>query len=357
MSPISSGALMQLVMLALALMKMDFQDERTHQQDLNLSLGGVHFMASNNDCSVREYDMERFQLLNHFQFCWPVNEACRFYLIESSFALAIAFFINGAVISVSGAVCNSSNLNPEDQSKCKDLDLNQASFLLRHVLGSWTSKLFAIALLASGQSSTITGTYAGQYVMQGFLNLRLTPWIRNFLTRCLAIVPSLIVALIGGSSGAGKLIIIASMILSFELPFALIPLLKFTSCQTKMGMHANSTVISAITWIIGSLIMAINIYYLATGFIKILLHGHLEVVEVVFLGIFGFSAMALYLAAIAYLVFRKNKEATHLLALTTPESRQMSNELGDTPMHNLPREDIVRMQLPQRRSTEEVVGD
>ncbi|KAG8643778.1 hypothetical protein MANES_11G065775v8 [Manihot esculenta] len=254
-----------------------------------------------------------------------IKEACRFYLIESSFALAIAFFINGAVISVSGAVCNSSNLNPEDQSKCKDLDLNQASFLLRHVLGSWTSKLFAIALLASGQSSTITGTYAGQYVMQGFLNLRLTPWIRNFLTRCLAIVPSLIVALIGGSSGAGKLIIIAS--------------------------------ISAITWIIGSLIMAINIYYLATGFIKILLHGHLEVVEVVFLGIFGFSAMALYLAAIAYLVFRKNKEATHLLALTTPESRQMSNELGDTPMHNLPREDIVRMQLPQRRSTEEVVGD
>ncbi|KAG8643785.1 metal transporter Nramp6 isoform X1 [Manihot esculenta] len=281
-----------------------------------------------------------------------IKEARRFYLIESAFALAIAFFINVSVISVSGAVCKSSNLNPEDQSKCKDLDLNQASFLLRNVLGSWSSKLFAIALLASGQSSTITGTYAGQYVMQGFLNLRLTPWIRNFLTRCLAIVPSLIVALIGGSSGAGKLIIIASMILSFELPFALIPLLKFTSCQTKMGIHANSTVISALTWIIGSLIMAINIYYLATGFINILLHGHLKVVEVVFLGIFGFSAMALYLAAIAYLVFRKNKEATHLLALTTPESRQMANESADTLMHNLPREDIVSMQLPQIRSTE-----
>lgn len=110
--------------------------------------------------------------------------------------------------------------------------------------------------------------------------------------------------------------------------------------------------ISALTWIIGSLIMAINIYYLATGFINILLHGHLKVVEVVFLGIFGFSAMALYLAAIAYLVFRKNKEATHLLALTTPESRQMANESADTLMHNLPREDIVSMQLPQIRSTE-----
>lgn len=78
-------------------------------------------------------------------------------------------------------------------------------------MGKWSSKLFAIALLASGQSSTITGTYAGQYVMQGFLDLTIRPWLRNFLTRCLAIIPSLIVALIGGSAGAGKLIIIASV--------------------------------------------------------------------------------------------------------------------------------------------------
>lgn len=82
-------------------------------------------------------------------------------------------------------------------------------------MGKWSSKLFAIALLASGQSSTITGTYAGQYVMQGFLDLRLEPWLRNLLTRCLAIIPSLIVALIGGSAGAGKLIIIASVLKSF----------------------------------------------------------------------------------------------------------------------------------------------
>ncbi|MBA0691019.1 hypothetical protein Goari_008667 [Gossypium aridum] len=132
-------------------------------------------------------------------------------MIESGFALMVAFLINISVISVSGAVCNSSNLNQEDRDSCEDLDLNKASFLLRNVLGSWSSKLFAVALLASGQSSTITGTYAGQYVMQGFLDLRLTPWIRNMLTRCLAIVPSLIVAIIGGSAGAGKLIIIASV--------------------------------------------------------------------------------------------------------------------------------------------------
>ncbi|XAR50473.1 hypothetical protein NMG60_11004810 [Bertholletia excelsa] len=283
-----------------------------------------------------------------------IKEACRFYMIESGFALLVAFLINVSVISVSGAVCNSSNLNQDDQQNCENLDLNKASFLLKNVLGSWSSKLFAIALLASGQSSTITGTYAGQYVMQGFLDLRLKPWIRNFLTRCLAIIPSLIVALIGGSAGAGKLIIIASMILSFELPFALVPLLKFTSSKTKMGTYANSTVISATTWLIGSLIMGINIYYLATGFIKLLLHSHLKVVGAVFCGILGFSGMLIYLAAIAYLVFRKNKEATHLLALTLTESGQNGNELGGGSVYNPPREDIVSMQLPQRRAMVDV---
>ncbi|KAK7294015.1 hypothetical protein RJT34_16898 [Clitoria ternatea] len=277
-----------------------------------------------------------------------IKEASRFYMIESAFALMVAFLINISVISVSGAVCNSSNLSEEDQMSCQDLDLNKASFLLRNVLGKWSSKLFAIALLASGQSSTITGTYAGQYVMQGFLDLRLKSWIRNLLTRCLAIVPSLIVAIIGGSAGAGKLIIIASMILSFELPFALIPLLKFTSSKTKMGEHVNSITISTITWIIGSLIMGINIYYLLTSFVKWLLHSHLKIVAKVFIGIFGLSGVAVYMAGIGYLVFRKNKKCTQLLALDTLENQQMTNEQGNISMYSLPREDIVSMQLPQR---------
>nr|BBF98065.1 natural resistance associated macrophage protein 1 [Crotalaria juncea] len=274
-----------------------------------------------------------------------IKEACRFYMIESAFALMVAFLINVSVISVSGAVCNSSNLNAEDQKSCQDLDLNEASFLLKNVLGKWSSKLFGVALLASGQSSTITGTYAGQYVMQGFLDLRLRAWIRNMLTRSLAIIPSLIVALIGGSAGAGKLIIIASMILSFELPFALIPLLKFTSSKTKMGIHVNSITLSAITWIIGFLIMAINIYFIVYGFYEVLLN--FRIVARVFLGILGFSGIALYLAGIAYLVFRKNKEATHLLSVTEAENHQMANGQGNTSI-SLPREDIVSMQLPQR---------
>ncbi|KAL6563074.1 Metal transporter nramp1 [Orobanche hederae] len=276
-----------------------------------------------------------------------IKEACRFCMVESGFALLVAFLINVSVISVSGAVCNSSDLNLDDIQSCKNLDLNEASFLLENVLGNWSSKLFAVALLASGQSSTITGTYAGQYVMQGFLNLRLKPWIRNFVTRCLAIVPSLIVAIIGGSSGAGNLIIIASMILSFELPFTLIPLLKFTSCKTKMGLHANSIAISATTWIIGSLIMGINVYYFAEKLVTSLRHSHLNIVSIMFCGLLGFSAMLIYLASITYLVVRKNKEGSHLIALTAFENSGVADNVGN----NLPREDIASMQLPQRRTS------
>ncbi|XP_051152631.1 metal transporter Nramp6 [Andrographis paniculata] len=284
-----------------------------------------------------------------------IKEACRFYLIESGFALMIAFIINISVISVSGAVCNSPYVNANDLQSCKNLDLNEASFLLKNVLGHWSSKLFAVALLASGQSSTITGTYAGQYVMQGFLDLRLTPWIRNFLTRCLAIVPSLIVAIIGGSEGAGNLIIIASMILSFELPFALIPLLKFTSSKTKMGSYANSISVSAITWIIGSFIMGINIYYLAEKLVTSLQHSHLNLATIVLCGVLGFSAMLVYLASIAYLVVRKNKEGSHLLALTAAENQEMAND--NAQVNNLPRHDLVNMQLPQRRSSSSAQDD
>lgn len=213
-----------------------------------------------------------------------IKEAITFYTLESAFALTIAFLINVSIISVSGAVCGSDTLNPQDQANCDDLDLNKASFLLKNVLGAWSSKLFAVALLASGQSSTITGTYAGQYVMQGFLDLRMKLWIRNFFTRTLAILPSLVVSIIGGSAAAGKLIIIASMILSFELPFALVPLLKFTSSNTKMGQYKNSIIIAALTWIIGAFIMIINTYYLTSSFTKLLIHSGLNTVSKVFAG-------------------------------------------------------------------------
>jgi hypothetical protein len=132
-----------------------------------------------------------------------------------------------------------------------------------------------------------------------------------------------------------------------------LPFLHFISIFSLILCHLLLQ-ISAVTWLVGSLIMAINIYYLVSGFIKLLLHSHFKVVVAVFLGIFGFAGIGIYLAGIAYLVFRTNKESTHLLTLTTPESRQMGNEAGNASMYSLQREDIVSMQLPQRRNTEDL---
>ncbi|KAJ7530969.1 hypothetical protein O6H91_14G026900 [Diphasiastrum complanatum] len=242
-----------------------------------------------------------------------IKDGCRYNFIECSFALLMSFAINLAVVSVSGAVCESSSLSLEDIESCKDLDLNRASFLLKNVLGKSSSKLFAVALFASGQSSTITGTYAGQYVMQGFLELHFAPWIRNMLTRCVAIIPSLVVALIGGSSGAGKLIIVSSMILSFELPFALIPLLKFTSNISKMGPHVNSNKVRRLAWAIGTCIMAVNIYYLIDGLIRWFLETTMSTFKVVITGIAGLAALSSYIAFICYLAFRKDGRGMYVL--------------------------------------------
>uniref|UniRef100_A0A7N0URI7 Uncharacterized protein n=1 Tax=Kalanchoe fedtschenkoi TaxID=63787 RepID=A0A7N0URI7_KALFE len=241
-----------------------------------------------------------------------INDACRFFLIESGLALFVAFLINVAVISVSGTVCAADRLSDGDSDICSDLTLNNASFLLQNVLGKSSSTLYAIALLASGQSSTITGTYAGQYIMQGFLDLKMKKWLRNLMTRCIAITPSLVVSIIGGSSGAGRLIIIASMILSFELPFALIPLLKFSSSATKMGPHKNSIYIIVFSWILGLGIIGINIYYLSTAFVDWIIHNSLPKIANIFIGLIVFPLMAVYILSVIYLTFRKDTVETYI---------------------------------------------
>ncbi|XP_073314668.1 metal transporter Nramp7.2-like [Primulina huaijiensis] len=241
-----------------------------------------------------------------------INDACRYFLMESGFALFIAFLINVAIISVSGTVCSADDLSQDNADICQDLTLNSASFLLKNVLGKSSSTVYAMALLASGQSSTITGTYAGQFIMQGFLDLKMRKWLRNLVTRCIAITPSLIVSIVGGSHAAGRLIIIASMILSFELPFALIPLLKFSSTSTKMGPHKNSIYIIVISWILGLGIIGINIYYLSTAFVGWIIHNSLPKVGNVLIGIVVFPLMAIYIISVIYLMFRKDKVLTFI---------------------------------------------
>ncbi|XP_051139237.1 metal transporter Nramp5-like [Andrographis paniculata] len=266
-----------------------------------------------------------------------INNACKYFLMESGFALFVAFLINVAMVSVSGSVCSAKNLSEENAANCNNLTLNSASFLLKNVLGKSSSIVYAIALLASGQSSAITGTYAGQFIMQGFLELRMKRWVRNLMTRCIAITPSLIVSIIGGPSGAGRLIIIASMILSFELPFALLPLLKFSSSSPKMGPHKNSISIIVFSWILGLGIIGINIYYLVTAFVDWLLHNSLPKIGNIFIGIVVFPLMAMYVISVLYLMFRKDKAKTFID--TAPAK--------DNDDHQPYREDLADIPLPQ----------
>ncbi|KAG6525643.1 metal transporter Nramp5-like [Zingiber officinale] len=254
-----------------------------------------------------------------------VNDACRLFFLESGFALFVALLINIAVVSVSGTVCAADNLSADDADRCDDLTLNSASFLLKNVLGKSSSIVYGIALLASGQSSTITGTYAGQYIMQGFLDIKMRMWVQNLMTRCIAIGPSLIVAIIGGSAGAGRLIIIASMILSFELPFALIPLLKFSSSSTKMGPHKNSIYVIVVSWILGFGIIGINIYFLSTSFVGWLIHSSLPKAATVFGGIVVFPFMAAYVLAVFYLTIRRDTAVTFV---DKPDESQIEMESG-----------------------------
>ncbi|KAI5597555.1 hypothetical protein POPTR_002G080500v4 [Populus trichocarpa] len=283
-----------------------------------------------------------------------INDACRYFLIESGFALFVAFLINVSIISVSGTVCLAKNLSPENADQCGDLTLKGASFLLKNVLGKSSSTIYAIALLASGQSSTITGTYAGQYIMQGFLDLKMRKWLRNLTTRCIAILPSLFVSIIGGSSGASRLIIIASMILSFELPFALIPLLKFSSSNPKMGPHKNSIYIIVISWTLGFMIIGINVYYLSTGFVGWLTHNNLPKVGNVIIGIIVFPLMAIYILAIIYLTFRKDTAVTYIDPVKNDPNLEANMENGqgksnqEMAFGRVPyREDLADVPLPE----------
>ncbi|CAL6351802.1 unnamed protein product [Bathycoccus prasinos] len=163
-----------------------------------------------------------------------LKKAFKYNVVESGMALTVTLFINFAVVIVAATEMQKIT-DPAERAEMIDKPLQNAPKMLNKLLGSAAKGLFAVALLASGQSSTITGTYAGQYVMDGFLKLRVHPGLRAFLTRACAIVPSLTVVLIAGDEDAETLIVVSSAILSIQLPFALIPLVKFCSSSRIVG--------------------------------------------------------------------------------------------------------------------------
>jgi len=188
------------------------------------------------------------------------RSAIRFATIDSTVSLALAFFINGSILILAASAFHANG-------HYTIADITDAYHLLDPVLGvSLAGIFFALALLASGQSSTLTGTLAGQIVMEGFLNIRLKPWIRRLLTRGIAIIPALIVSYLYGERGTAELLVFSQVILSLQLSFAVVPLVFFTSNSKIMGRFANSRVLTAISWVIALIIIGLNGYLLFNTF-------------------------------------------------------------------------------------------
>jgi manganese transport protein len=183
-------------------------------------------------------------------------EAIRFATIDSSVALMSALFINGAILVMAAAVFHGSGHEAV-------ADIGDAYQLLSPLLGTKAASiLFAVALLCSGQNATLTGTLAGQIVMEGFINLRLRPWLRRLITRLIAIVPAVIVVWLYGERGSGQLLILSQVILSLQLSFAVFPLVMFTSDKHKMGSFASPFWVQAMAWPVAVVIAVLNAYLL-----------------------------------------------------------------------------------------------
>lgn len=182
------------------------------------------------------------------------REAVRYAVLDSTVALTLALFINAAILIVAAATFHLSG--HEGVAEIQD-----AYKLLTPLLGvGGASLVFALALLASGQNSTLTGTLAGQIVMEGFLSIRLRPWLRRLITRAIAIVPAAIVAVLYGESGTAKLLILSQVILSLQLSFAVFPLVQFTSDPTKMGEFVNGRWLRYLSWAAAVFILVVNVW-------------------------------------------------------------------------------------------------
>ncbi|MBI3682787.1 MAG: Nramp family divalent metal transporter [Acidobacteria bacterium] len=177
--------------------------------------------------------------------------ACRFNLIDSVVALNGALLVNASILILSASVFFQRSIEVKE--------IQQAHVLLAPLLGTGlASVLFALALLCSGQSSTLTGTLAGQIVMEGFLNIRMRPWLRRLVTRAVAIIPAALTILLAGERATYQLLILSQVVLSLQLPFAVIPLIQFTSDREKMGLFRNRQWVKMLAWLAAAIIVGLN---------------------------------------------------------------------------------------------------
>jgi manganese transport protein len=180
--------------------------------------------------------------------------------IDSALALTVALFVNAAILVVAAAVFHRSG-------HFEVAAIEDAYKLLSPLVGAaGASTLFAIALLASGQNSSITGTLAGQVVMEGFIHIKLSPWLRRLITRSLAIIPTIIVVAVTGERGTEKLLLLSQVILSLQLSFAVVPLVLFTGSRKTMGEFVNPRWLQGLSWFVAALIAGLNAWFLVLMF-------------------------------------------------------------------------------------------
>ncbi len=226
-----------------------------------------------------------------------IKDALKFNLIDSIVALNLAFFVNAAILILAAATFYKAGMY-------EVADIQDAYKLLEPLLGSRLAPvLFAIALIAAGQSSTITGTLAGQIIMEGFINLRIQPWMRRMMTRLLAILPALVVILLLGASYTGKLLVFSQVVLSLQLGFAVIPLIHFVSNRDLMGDFVISFKTQFAAWLIAGIIVVLNAWLVineVTGWLK---NGQLNwlIVLLIFMFLTGIVILLFYITFVPLL--------------------------------------------------------
>lgn len=219
-----------------------------------------------------------------------ISEAIKFNVIDSIMALNMAFFVNAAILVLAAATFY-------QQGMYGVADIKDAHKFLEPLLGTRLAPLlFAVALIASGQSSTLTGTLAGQVVMEGYLNLRIQPWIRRIITRLFAIIPAIITIMLFGEKATGKLLILSQVILSLQLGFAVIPLIHFVSDKKQMGVFAIGSISKILTWFFAAIIVILNALMI-TKSINVWLH------ESAYPSIIKFTIIPIALGACVLLMF------------------------------------------------------
>ncbi|MBW8685149.1 Nramp family divalent metal transporter [Chitinophaga rhizophila] len=240
-----------------------------------------------------------------------IRQALKLNFIDSAVALNLAFFVNAAILILAAAVFFKTG-------RTDVAEIQDAHQLLEGLLGNkWAPALFAIALIAAGQSSTVTGTLAGQIVMEGYLRLRINPWLRRLLTRLLAIVPALLVIMIAGPEKVGELLVFSQVLLSLQLGFAIIPLIHFVSDKKTMGTYAVGPTVKVISWIITAVLVYLNSRMVFTEAMRYIEGNGNILVDILIIG-GGIGFLVLIGITIAYPLMSRYQQKASARIHTTP---------------------------------------